>query len=276
MRRCRPLLGTFVEIDADDHAAIDAAFVAVEQVHRLMSAHQADSELSQINRFAHLRPVTVSRCTAEVIGRALYWSRVSGGTFDVARAGRLAIERGGLPLHYDQPSPIPSSNWKTVGIADGAVTLGRPACLDLGGIAKGFAVDQAITALREAGARSGLVNAGGDMRGFGRKPWAVAVPHPLTGHTVATIDLTDFALATSAGLIANGDALSFDHLPGVERTWISVTVRAANACGADALTKIVWANPADLAEILSDASADAFAIRRNGGIHAVGPEDLAA
>ncbi|MEO6198716.1 MAG: FAD:protein FMN transferase [Sphingomicrobium sp.] len=276
MRRCRPLLGTFVEITADDAAAIDAAFAEVDRVHRLMSAHEPDSELSLINRFAHLRPVAVSAATAEVIERALHWSRASDGAFDVVRAGGQAIERGALPLHHDQPWPNPSSNWQSVRIADRAVILDQPACLDLGGIAKGYAVDCAIAALRSAGVPRGLVNAGGDMRGFGPDPWSVAVPNPLDRQTVATTDLTDSALATSAGLMARRHALSFDHLPGAHRNWISVTVRAGIACDADALTKIVWANAPALVDILAGANADAFAVRSDGAIRAIAAEAQAA
>jgi thiamine biosynthesis lipoprotein len=71
MRRCRPLLGTFVEIDAESEIAIAAGFAAIERVHQLMSAHDPDSELSRVNRSAHRAPVAVSADTAEVIAWAV-------------------------------------------------------------------------------------------------------------------------------------------------------------------------------------------------------------
>lgn len=276
MRRCRPLLGTFVEITADDGAAIDNAFAAIERIHRLMSAHEAGSELSQVNRFAQDRPIAVSQPTAEVIARALVWSRASGGVFDPVRAGRLAIERGGLPLHGGQRPPAKDADWTSVRLADGEVTLDKPCCLDLGGIAKGYAVDQAIAALREAGAARGLVNAGGDLGGFGPESWPIIVPDPRSRRTVATIELIDAALATSAGLPGDDDGLSFDHLPDRARDWVSVTVRAPNACDADALAKIAWALGDSSGPLLDRARAQAFAIRGNGQLEPVGAESVTA
>ena len=91
MHRCRPLLGTFVEVTAATAAAIDAAFAAVAHIHALMSAHEPDSDLSRINRFAHLGPVEISDETREVLERALHWWRLSGGSFDIVAAGARAL-----------------------------------------------------------------------------------------------------------------------------------------------------------------------------------------
>lgn len=249
------MLGTFVEIEAGDLAAIDAAFAAVERVHGLMSAHDPASELSRINRHAHLAPVTVTGWTAAVIERALHWSRASAGRFDAVRAG---------------------ADWTAVRLADGEVSLDRPARLDLGGIAKGFAVDRAIDALKAAGAEHGLVNAGGDLRCFGAKPWSVMVVDPASRRPLVSVELIDASMATSGGLPGKAGALSFDHLPGRDRRWVSVTVRAIDACDADALTKIVWAGAPDISELLSNAGAEAFAIRADGELESIGAEALAA
>ena len=275
MRRCRPLLGTFVEIDADDPSAIDLAFSAIERVHALMSAHDPDSELSRINRFAHLAPVMVSAWTEQVIERALHWSRASAGRFDIVRAGCVALDRGALPRHSDQPLPT-GAEWTSVGLSMGAVSLEQPACLDLGGIAKGFAVDRAIDALNAAGESRGLVNAGGDVRGFGADAWPVAVVDPTSRRRLASVALIDGALATSAGLPVGDRALAFDHLPDRDPRWSSVTVRAPFACDADALTKIVWSGAPEVGAWLRCANAHAFTISTDGRIEAVGADAFAA
>ena len=158
MRHCRPLLGTYVEIEADGDVAIDAGFAAIGRVHALMSAHEPDSDVGRINRFGHLGPVEVEDWTMLVLERALTWSRRSTGTFDVLRAGKSAIECGLLPRHRDQPPPE-AAHWTWLHVDGRAVRLMRPGCIDLGGIAKGFAVDQAIAAMRTAGGKSGFVNA---------------------------------------------------------------------------------------------------------------------
>lgn len=275
MKRCRPLLGTFVEIESDLGPAIDLAFAAVERVQALMSGHNPDSELSQINRCAHRHPVAVSPWTLEVIECSLDWSRASDGRFDIVRAGRMALVCGGLPRHDDQPLPA-EADWTAVQVRDGAVTLARPACLDLGGIAKGFAVDRAIAALRTAGAAGGIVNAGGDLRCFGDCAWPISVVDPANRRPLVSIDLVDAALATSAGLWGHDLSLSFNHLPGRDVRWSSVTVRANSACDADALTKIVWAGASEASDLLRQHGAEAFAIRADGRVESIGGEAVAA
>lgn len=255
MRRCRPWLGTLVEIEARHAAAIEAGFRAVEDIHRLMSAHEPDSEVSRLNRGQR---VALSPDTRAVIDRALFWFRASDGLFDPAVAGRRAIERGALPLHSGQPRP--EADLTVLRIDGDEAWLERPACLDLGGIAKGHAVDAAVAAMRAAGAGRGLVNAGGDLFAFGA-PQAVDVVDPATRTPRLRILLDDRALATSAGL-AKGEALDFAHLPA--RRWASVSVEAGRAIDADALTKIVFAGHRRINALLALADARAVAIAHDG------------
>jgi thiamine biosynthesis lipoprotein len=274
VRRCRPLLGTFVEIETEDEAAIEAGFAAVATVQELMSAHEPASELSLVNRKAHLELVPVSEWTAAVLMRAIHWSRVSEGRFDVVRAGASALSLAAIPLHPGQPSPDPAADWTDLAVERRMASLDRPACLDLGGIAKGFAVDRAVEAMQAAGAVRGLVNAGGDIRSFGPEPWPVDIVEPGSRRSVATVELQNASLATSAGLLLEG-ALSFDHVLAA-RQWISVTVCTSICCDADALTKIIWTKPADSRLLLREAGAKAFGIRPNGMVEEVGAEEFAA
>ena len=71
IRRCRPLLGTLVEITGDRIEHLEAGFAAIERVHGLMSAHLPDSELSRLNRDGARAPVPLSAWTAAVLARAL-------------------------------------------------------------------------------------------------------------------------------------------------------------------------------------------------------------
>jgi FAD:protein FMN transferase len=271
--RRRPLLGTFVEVTADRDDAIEAAFAAVEKVHCLMSAHEPGSDVSHINRFAHIRHIQVHDWSARVIERALFWSKQSEGAFDVVRAGKQAVACNLLPRHPDQPQPE-AAHWTWLEIQGASVRLLKPGCIDLGGIAKGFAVDRAVDALRDAGCKRGLVNAGGDLRGFGVEPWPVSVVHPLTRRPVAAVETENEALATSAGLRGDGDSLTFNHLGDANRRWLSVSVLAPITCDADALTKIVWAGAPNAGALLSDAGARALAVTRNGNIVAIGERAL--
>lgn len=261
-RRCRPLLGTFVEIVAEQDQAVEAAFAAVGRVHRLMSAHEPDSDVSRINRAAHCEWVAVDAWTAAVIERALYWWEQSEGAFDVLEAGKAAIDGDLLPRHPDQPLPV-SDDMSVLELENSRVRLSLPATIDLGGIAKGFAVDRAVDALRAGGALAGLVNAGGDMRGFGGD-WPVQVRDPATQRPVAEIGLNDRALASSASI--DGSML---HICNPDERWRSVTVCAPIAIDADALTKIVLAASPVAAKCLRHAEAQAFGITVDGTVEAL-------
>src|ERR1700730_18025263 len=95
VRRARPLLGTFVEIEAagaarsELDAAIDAAFEAVARVHRLMSFHERDSDVSRLNREAFVRPVNVHAWTFQVLQVAVEMHRLTNGIFDITVAPAL-------------------------------------------------------------------------------------------------------------------------------------------------------------------------------------------
>src|SRR6266700_958804 len=95
VRRARPLLGTFVEIEAagaagsTTDAAVSAAFEAVARVHRLMSFHEPASDISRLNREAGLRPTRVDNWTFEVLQAAVEMHRCSNGVFDVTTAPTL-------------------------------------------------------------------------------------------------------------------------------------------------------------------------------------------
>lgn len=259
LSRCRPLLGTFVEVTADSEPAIEAAFEAVARVHRLMSVHERDSDVSRINRLAHTQAVHVDAWTTLVLERARFWSRESEGAFDVVRAGKAAIDGKRLPRHPDQPMPVAECT-SALTLDGNHARLAEPACVDLGGIAKGFAVDRALDALRGRGAQSGFVNAGGDMAGFG-KPWRVEVVDPRSRAPIAEVELANQALATSA--MVDG---MLDHISGADARWISATVRAATALDADALTKVILAGSPLAAQCVDGAGADALRMSADGNL----------
>src|ERR1700687_5741038 len=110
IRRARPLLGTVVEIQwsgaskADLNAGIDAAFDAVAKVHRLMSFHEPDSDVSRLNQEAFVLPITVHDWTYQVLQAAVEMHRRSNGMFDIAVAPELQA-MGLLPGTNDQ-NPI--------------------------------------------------------------------------------------------------------------------------------------------------------------------------
>ncbi len=244
LTRARPLLGTIVSIQVA-HAsqamalqALEAAFAAMGQIHRAMSFQSVDSELTAMNCLAHLEPVRVSGVTWSVLRAALAMARASGGAFDPSIAGSIHVAQDGL-----LPRPDPTACFRDVHLLTGQhVRYTRPLWLDLSGIAKGAAVDRAVSALRAGGAFAGTVNAGGDLRVFGARPVPILVRHPDLSQPPQVLgQLTDGAVATSAGYYVQGkhvvDPLTRRALPAGR----SITVVARRAIWADALTKVVHA-----------------------------------
>ena len=249
INRARPLLGTIVSIRT--HAteeAVRAAFAAIESVHRLMNAHSETGDLAQINRRAHRRTVRVHPWTFEVLSCARAMSEASAGAFDVTRR-RLGASYADIVL-------LPGMR----------VRLRRPAQLDLGGIAKGFAVDRAVEALRRFGAQSGSVNAGGDLCIFGEVSQTIRIRLPGDPALAAPVFAArEQSCATSGSYFGSlqEDARSRRALCAD----YSVTVRAPTCMVADALTKVVAALGPQ-AEILKRFHASAYLMDANGRLHA--------
>ena len=171
IRRARPLLGTLVEIQARApneslaRQAIERAFGAVLCVHVLMSFHEKNSDVSRLNREAAKRSVRIHHWTARVLRAAQRFAAESEGAFDITVADALRRAR----LLPDVGTRRCKGTWRDIEITrDHRVRFTKPLIIDLGGIAKGFAVDRAIDGLRKSGAVSGIVNAGGDLRVFGK------------------------------------------------------------------------------------------------------------
>ncbi len=266
-RRARPLLGTLVEVRAQGagatvfDVAADAAFDAIAQVHALMSFHDAGSDLRRIARARAGDRLRVHAHTAAVLRRAQRWARLSDGAFDAGCASR-AVAQGWLPAPADgaPPAEVPFEDALEVDGHD--VLVHAPVWLDFGGIAKGYAVDLAVAALRRTGLAAGAVNAGGDLRVFGAQEEAVLVRSPFDARELWPIAaLRDLACATSAsGEVASRDATKDAEAPR------SVTVFAPTACAADALTKIVWQRGARAGALLRAARARTFVVRADGSV----------
>jgi thiamine biosynthesis lipoprotein len=286
IRRARPLLGTFVEIAAtcaapdDMNRAVAAAFAAVAKVHDLMSFHETASDVSRLNRLAAINPVCVHPWTYQVLRMALDLSRLSAGVFDIAvapvmqRMGLLPRARGGQPsaLHKDATSEaIELLPRRRVRFNHRATTI------DLGGIAKGFAVDRAIEALREHGVLSGLVNAGGDLAAFGPSLHTVAIRDPrCPSRLLCRVDLSNAALASSGRrfdpFFRSGPLGSsvIDPMNRSPARAVGATVRASCCMIADALTKVVMVAGRCASTLLDHYRAGALLVAEDGAVHITG------
>jgi thiamine biosynthesis lipoprotein len=262
-RRARPLLGTFVEITAEGaspsalDAAIDGAFQAVTDVHRLMSPHEPESDVSRLNREASARAVSVHPWTYEVLRMAVELHEASAGVFDVA-----------VPTH-------PTEGQAVELLAGHRVRLGSPGVrIDVGGIAKGFAVDRAIDRLRDHGVPRGIVNAGGDLGAFGLDPHLIHIRDPRDPRLVlCRIEVRNEALASSGGHFDPFRSWDAEITTVIDprtrepaRSVRGVTVRAPSCMVADALTKVTMVLGEAAAPLIARYGAGALLVSTEGHV----------
>ena len=252
LRRAQPLLGTVVEISvrgleesAANHA-IDRGFAAVADIHRLMSFHEARSDIGRLNREASKAAVAVHPHTFAVLRCAQDLAVDSDGLFDITIAPRL-VAWGFLP-HPNAPAPDPSATWRDIVLEEGRVRFTRSLWIDVGGIAKGYAVDAALKAMDLAADVQCCINAGGDLRVAGPEAEHVRLRLPILADPVPVVAIQDGSLASSSGREharqVEGRSVG-PHVNGLTREGASldvfVSVASPTCVAADALTKVVLA-----------------------------------
>ena len=222
-----------------------------------MSFHESGSDVSRINRAAAGESVQVDPRTFAVLEQSAALAMESGGIFDITVAAEL-VARGILPRPDDRP-PDPLACWRDIALTGpNLVTLKRALWLDLGGIAKGYAVDQALLAMNLAPDIQCVVNAGGDLRVAGPTLERVLLRAPATGNAVPVVEIENASLASSEA----GNAATGPHLDGAARRGVLpgrfVSVVAQDCMMADALTKIVLAAGQGAEDVLKRHGATAY------------------
>ena len=274
VERAQPLLGTIVRMrvagleESRAHAVITEAFGIIADVQRLMSFHEPDSELSRLNREAARKPIPVHSHTRTVLTRTLEIAAISDGLFDPTIAPRL-VEGGQLPTP-DAAAADPSATWRDVSLQDGTVTFAKPLWIDLGGIAKGYAVDCALAHINACNPTHACVEAGGDLRLSGTGPEHVYLAAPHAANSLPALKVENAAVASSGSQVARGagggETLLSPHVDTRTGTYCNtdrfVTVVAPCCIDADALTKVVMAAGAASAPVLERYQAQAFMYER--------------
>jgi FAD:protein FMN transferase len=240
--RLRIGLGTFVAVDAEASAlltaqlGIAAAFDAVTQVETLMHPTRAGSDLAALHACPQGVALRIHAWTWEVLDICQHLHRLSHGVFDPC---------------------LPES---TARITDLELTESRsvvphaPVSIDLGGIAKGYAADRALDALRASGCEGGLVNVGGDLAVFGACSHEIICRGRRGGNAI--VELRNAALATSDAGHESRPAEHRGYYHGADRGAVvsgRVTIMAASAAVADALTKCLLIGDRVLNQRLLDA-----------------------
>jgi thiamine biosynthesis lipoprotein len=270
IERAQPWLGTLVSVrveglpETEAHSAIDAAFAEIAAVHRLMSFHDAGSDVSRLNHEAARHSVEVHPWTYRVLEEAQRFSGASEGCFDISVGAEL-VNWELLPRPAGATA-FPEGSWRDIELLPGnQVTFHRPLWIDLGGIAKGFAVDRATERLNACGALHSVVNAGGDIRVQGEVAEPIRLGADPSADAMPVLELTDGSVAGSSGHRNrrwHGGHWRGPHVDGIGRTPTStdrfVCVVAEQCMVADALTKVVMAKGSECADVLRAFGASAY------------------
>ncbi|NPA46875.1 MAG: FAD:protein FMN transferase [Chlorobi bacterium] len=279
-----------VEEDSVKAAAdIDAAVVEIRRIEKLISSWDPDSETSEINRNAGIRPVKVSRELFMLIKRSLAISRITDGAFDITYASMDRI------WHFDgtmkrMPSPeairqsVEKVGYQNVILDEKNMTVflkKKGMKIGFGGIGKGYAADRAKQLLIKRGVKAGIINASGDLNTWGKAPdgrsWTVAIVNPLNKYkTFALVPVSDRAVATSGNYekYVVFDGVRYSHIINPKTGYpatgiISVSVFAPAAELADALATAVFVMGIDvgLNMINQLPGVEAIIVDDKGGVH---------
>lgn len=291
-RREEAIMGTAIHVEvwsADPRQGEDAAAAVIAEMHRidrLMSPFKAGSELSLVNREAFARPVPVCEELFALIERSLRFSELGDGAFDItfASVGRLYDYRKGIrPSDARLAQAREGIGWRhlLLDASQRTVRFAHPlTAIDLGGFAKGHAVDNAARILARRGVRHAIVSAGGDSRVIGDRrgrPWTIAIRDPRRpGEVVAVLPLEDVSISTS------GDYERFFEVDGVRCHHLidpktgrspeairSVTVLAPDGLTSEALSKIVFVQGVERGMRLVESmpGVDAVVVDAAGKLH---------
>lgn len=235
------------------------AYHLVQELDARLSVYRSDSELSRLNRLAADRPVPVSQTLYQLLDKSVIYGRLTHGAFDVTvgpvvRLWRFYGSHGKLPPAKVLEQTLARCGYQAIELdpATRTVRFRKPGLeIDLGGIAKGYAVDRVLDALRRAGVRNALIDLGGNLYCLAAPPdesgWKVCVHHPLEANAqLGCLRIRDRALATS------GQYMRYYTIGG--RRYGHILDPRTGQPADNALQATIVSNSAERADILSTAA----------------------
>lgn len=272
--------------DSEAKACQAAVFNEMRRIDEAFSPYKTGSELSRVNREAHHHAVKISKELYVLLEKSLAMSRLSQGAFDISFASigfRYDYRNSKKPSEKEISSLIKSINYRKIILDAGTQTVrftDKKVKIDLGGIAKGYAVDNGIAILEKCGIRHALVSAGGDSRVIGDRgdrPWMIGIKHPRKAKGVVTaLPLVDSAFSTSGDYerFFIQDGVRYHHIINPKsgksaKSVMSVTIIGPDAVTTDALSTTVFVMGIEkgLALIESMSDTDAVIIDVRGKMH---------
>lgn len=248
----RDIMGTRVSVELWHDDATTASecsekvFTEMRRIEARMSSYKRDSELSFINDNAAMNAVKISDEMMHLIKRSIHFSEISEGAFDITYAsiGYAYDYRKRLqPSNESISEKLPAIDYHHIMISGDEIQFGNDAVrINLGGIAKGYAVDRAADIIDQCGITQAMVSAGGDSRIIGDRkgrPWVIGIKHPRDPESIAIrLPLSESAISTSGDyerfFIDDGNRVHHIINPATGRS--ATTSWSATVVGPDALT----------------------------------------
>ena len=241
----RFLLDTVCTVTTDcGDDIINGAFSLCEDLERTLSKNVKDSDVYRLNNTEGF--VSVSPDTLKTVERALYYSELSGGKFDITIAPVSALwdfKNQVVPDRNEIAEALKNVDYHSVKIKKSEISLGDKQ-IDLGGIAKGYIADKATEYLKENGVKKALINFGGNICMIGQ--YNIGIKKPFDDSVITSIEIKDKCAVTSGiyERYIEKDGKTYHHILdpktgyGVENELAAVTVIGEKAFDCDALSTV--------------------------------------
>jgi thiamine biosynthesis lipoprotein len=258
-------LGTLCHItlfEQGQDKVYDDVFARIREIENLMSVNIPSSDVSRVNAAAGIEPVKVHEETFAVIKLALYYAKLSGGAFDPSVGPIVSLwgiggGRPRVPSQAEINEILPIVNWQYVELDEETLSVfltRRDMALDLGGIAKGYAADEAAAVIKKAGIERAIINLGGNIVTCGErkdgKPWRVGVQNPNDDRDkyIGVLQVTEKSVVTSGVYerFFEKEGRRYHHIfspnsgYSADNGLLSVTIIAPRSIDADALSTAVF------------------------------------
>lgn len=292
--RTEVFMGTVVKVtlyDSNDSKVLDNAFKKVEEIERLVSANETNTELDSINKASGKSAVKVSSTTFEIIEKGLEYSSLTNGNFDITvgplvKLWNIGQEDAKVPTDEEIQKILPLIDYKDVELNKQEITVflkNENMSLDLGAIAKGYTADEVVKVLSENGINSAIVDLGGNVYAHGVKPsgdtWTIGIQNPFStrGDIIGTIKIYNKTVVTSGiyERYIEKDNVKYHHLLNphtgypFENDIAGVTIITEKSIDADALSTATFAKGIDagLAFIDSLDNVDAIFVSKDNKVY---------
>ncbi len=272
----RFLLDTVVTLTAEcDDETLKGAFSLCEDFEKLLSRTISTSEVARLNSGETLQ---ASEHTRKIIERALYYSELTNGKFDITICSVSSLwdfNNEIIPERKEITEALKNVDYQSILFGETKVNLGG-AKIDLGGIAKGYIADKVCEYFKQNGVENGIVNLGGNVKVFGRE-YTVGIQSPFESkEVIAKMSLADMSAVTS-GIYERSfekDGALYHHILDaktgypIENTLASVTVIGESSLDCDALSTVCMVLGADVAVdfINNQTECEAVFIEKDGTI----------